>query len=134
MLDRSKKRLPNTVIDGTTWFWPEGENPSSPSYAVGDDVRLLAPFDPVVWDRRRFEHLWGWAYKFEAYTPAAKRVRGHYAMPLLWRDQVIGWANLSTKLGSLSSQIGFVNTAPKDKKFTRALEDELQRMTVFLKL
>jgi hypothetical protein len=134
MLDRAKKRLPSTVIDGTTWFWPEGENPSSSSYAVGDEVRLLAPFDPVVWDRRRFEHLWGWAYKFEAYTPAAKRVRGHYAMPLLWRDQVIGWANLSTKLGSLSSQIGFVNTAPKDKKFTRALEDELQRMTVFLKL
>ena len=55
-------------------------------------------------------------------------------MPLLWRDQVIGWANLNTKLGSLSSQLGFVNTAPKDKKFTRALEDELQRMTVFLKL
>jgi len=134
MLDRAKKRLPNTVIDGTTWFWPEGENPSSPSYAVSDEVRLLAPFDPVVWDRRRFEYLWGWAYKFEAYTPAAKRVRGHYAMPLLWRDQVIGWANLSTKLGSLSSQIGFVNTAPKDKKFTRALEEELQRMTVFLKL
>jgi uncharacterized protein YcaQ len=33
-------------------------------------VRLLAPFDPVVWDRRRFELFWGWAYRFEAYTPA----------------------------------------------------------------
>ena len=39
-------------------------------------------FDPVVWDRRRFEHLWGWPYRFEAYTPLAKRVRGYYAMPL----------------------------------------------------
>ena len=36
-------------------------------------VRLLAPFDPVVWDRRRFELLWGWAYRFEAYTPVKKR-------------------------------------------------------------
>ena len=35
-------------------------------------VRFLAPFDPVVWDRYRFEHLWGWAYRFEAYTPPAK--------------------------------------------------------------
>ncbi|EWS60580.1 hypothetical protein Y695_04569 [Hydrogenophaga sp. T4] len=55
-------------------------------------MRLLAPFDPVVWDRDRFERLWDWAYRFEAYTPPAKRVRGYYAMPLLWRDQVIGWA------------------------------------------
>jgi uncharacterized protein YcaQ len=42
-------------------------------------VRFLAPFDPLVWDRRRFEHLWGWPYRFEAYTPAARRTRGYYA-------------------------------------------------------
>jgi len=45
---------------------------------VAERVWLLAPFDPVVWDRRRFK-LWGWAYRFEAYTPAPKRVRGNYA-------------------------------------------------------
>ena len=60
-----------------------------------DEVRLLAPFDPVVWDRRRFEILWGWAYRFEAYTPVPKRKLGYYALPLLWRDRVIGWANVS---------------------------------------
>ncbi|MGC4048239.1 MAG: crosslink repair DNA glycosylase YcaQ family protein [Paludibaculum sp.] len=49
-------------------------------------VRLFAPFDPVVWDRLRFETFWGWAYRFEAYTPAPKRVRGYYALPLMWRD------------------------------------------------
>ena len=36
-------------------------------------VRFLAPFDPVVWDRRRFEHFWNWEYRLEAYTPPAKR-------------------------------------------------------------
>ena len=51
-------------------------------------VRLLAPFDPIVWDRRRFELLWGWPYRFEAYTPVAKRKLGYYALPLLWRDRV----------------------------------------------
>ena len=64
----------------------------APPPAVPDRVRLLAPFDPLVWDRERFEHLWGWRYRFEAYTPRAERVRGYYAMPLLWRDQVVGWA------------------------------------------
>lgn len=134
MLQRARQRLPSAVVDGTTWFWPEGENPASPGHAVGDELRLLAPFDPVVWDRRRFELLWGWAYRFEAYTPAAKRVRGHYAMPLLWRDQVIGWANIGAKSGVLTPEIGFVNAAPNDRFFSQALDNELQRMSVFLGL
>jgi len=134
MLERARLRLPSAVVDGTTWFWPEGENPASRRYAVEDQVRLLAPFDPVVWDRRRFEQLWGWAYRFEAYTPAAKRVRGHYAMPLLWRDQVMGWSNVSAKSGVLTPDVGFVGVAPKDKAFAMALDDELDRMAVFLRL
>jgi uncharacterized protein len=52
-------------------------------------VRFLAPFDPLVWDRRRFEHLWGWAYRFEAYTPKAKRVRGYYA--------TVSWAGRTSR-------------------------------------
>ena len=63
-----------------------GEDPAAGKWRVDPErARLLAPFDPVVWDRRRFELLWGWAYKFEAYTPAAKRTMGHYALPLLLR-------------------------------------------------
>ena len=134
MLQRARLRLPCTVVEGTTWFWPEGESPTSRRPGVDDKARLLAPFDPVVWDRRRFEQLWGWAYRFEAYTPAAKRVRGHYAMPLLWRDQVIGWANLSAKSGVLTPDVGFVHAAPKDKAFAVALDEELHRMSVFLGL
>ncbi|WP_298598747.1 crosslink repair DNA glycosylase YcaQ family protein [uncultured Limnohabitans sp.] len=134
VLARARLRLPSAVVDGTTWFWPAGESPASRRHEVDDQVRLLAPFDPVVWDRRRFEQLWGWAYRFEAYTPAAKRVRGHYAMPLLWHDQVIGWANVSAKSGVLTPDVGFVNAAPKGKAFALALEEELHRMSVFLRL
>lgn len=134
MLQRARLRLPSAQVNGMTWFWPEGERPASGRYAAEDRVRLLAPFDPVVWDRRRFEWLWGWVYRFEAYTPPAKRVRGHYAMPLLWRDQVIGWGNLSVLSGVLTPDVGFVNAAPKDKAFRVALDEELHRMAVFLKL
>lgn len=96
-------------------------------------MRLLAPFDPVVWDRRRFELLWGWAYRFEAYTPAAKRVRGHYALPLLWRDQVIGWANAGVSGGRLSLECGYVSgRAPRDAGFKEALAEERERLAVFL--
>src|SRR5688572_462982 len=73
-LARAKARLPHAIVDGQTWYWPAGENPRSSRHRVSDEVRLFAPFDPVVWDRRRFEMFWDWAYRFEAYTPAAKRV------------------------------------------------------------
>ena len=134
-LKRSKQRLPCAQVDGVTWFWPEGESPSSKRYQPDDAVRLLAPFDPIVWDRLRFEILWGWAYRFEAYTPAAKRVRGYYALPLLWGDRVIGWGNLSVKDRRLDADLGYVSgQAPRGAGFKRALDDELGRLRTFLGL
>ncbi len=129
---RAKKRLSHAVVEGIAWYWPTAEK-IRPSNA-DDAVRLLAPFDPVVWDRRRFELFWGWAYRFEAYTPAPKRKLGYYAMPLLWRDQVIGWGNLASVKGVLTAQLGYVNgQAPGDAMFQRELAAELERIAVFLK-
>ena len=133
-LQRTRARLLNAQVDGMWWLWPEGENPTSKRYALAEKVHLLAPFDPVMWDRRRFEMLWNWAYRFEAYTPAAKRLRGHYALPLLWRGQAIGRANLSTRGGVLTPEIGYVGTVPNDRAFAAALEQELQDISVFLGL
>ncbi len=134
-LQRAKARLPQAVVDGTTWLWPAGENPASRRHAGDDTLRLLAPFDPIVWDRRRFELLWGWAYRFEAYTPAQKRVRGYYALPLLWRGQVIGWGNLAVAGGALVPALGFVSgQAPRGAAFRNALDDELARIGRFLGL
>jgi hypothetical protein len=50
----------------------------------------------------------------------------------LWRDQVIGWANLSVKDGSLNAEFGYVGAEPRDRVFTRELEAELERVRVFL--
>jgi uncharacterized protein YcaQ len=96
-------------------------------------LRLLAPFDPIVWDRRRFEAFWDWSYRFEAYTPAARRRFGYYALPVLWRDQVVGWANLSVPSGRLVAEIGYVRgTAPRGAAYARALEAEFARVAAFL--
>ena len=134
-LDRAKARLPNARADGMTWYWPAGENPKSKRHVLDDALRLLAPFDPVVWDRRRFEAFWGWAYRFEAYTPAPKRVRGYYALPLLWRGQVIGWGNVSVDGGALRTELGFVaGRPPRDAAFKPALQAERERLAAFLGL
>ena len=117
-------------LDGARYVWPADE--PTPAPEVEASVRLLAPFDPYVWDRRRFEHLHGWDYRFEAYTPANKRRFGYYALPLMWRERVIGWANVTRAAGALDVRTGFVGAAPRGKPFARALDAEIARLAAFL--
>ncbi|WP_312119797.1 winged helix-turn-helix domain-containing protein [Kosakonia cowanii] len=51
---------------------------------------VLSPFDPVVWDRKRAEQLFGFSYRLECYTPAPKRQYGYFVLPLLHRGQLVG--------------------------------------------
>jgi uncharacterized protein len=130
-LARAKARLAHAEVDGVEWYWPAQERPEG--WQGGEEARLLAPFDPIVWDRARFELLWGWQYRFEAYTPAAKRQFGYYALPLLWKDRMAGWANLKIEDGRLLAQLGFADgPAQKDRSLKRALEAELGRVAIFL--
>ena len=130
---RAEERHASATVGGVQWFWPADEDPTA-RWAPKPLVRLLAPFDPIVWDRYRFETIWGWDYKFEAYTPAVQRVRGYYSLPLLWRDQVIGWANVSVVSGTLAADIGYVAGPPPEPAFASALEAELAAMGGFLGL
>ena len=128
-LQRARERLSHARVEGVDWYWPDRENPRALVTAV---VRLLAPFDPLVHDRTRFEKLWGWVYRFEAYTPVPKRKLGYYAMPLLWRDRVIGWANCAVNDGALQCEFGYAGSPPRERAFKRELDLELDRFRAFL--
>jgi len=130
-LRRAKARLAHATVDGVGWYWPQGERPGRQRERE-ERVLLLSPFDPLVWDRRRFELFWNWAYRFEAYTPAVKRKLGYYALPLLWRDRIVGWANVSRTDGRLDCRVGFVEARPRDPAFTRELDAEVARLEAFL--
>ena len=130
----AKSRYAHAEVDGGLWFWPNGENPAAARHQVDHTLRFLAPFDPVVWDRRRFLLFWGWEYKMESYVPAHKRRMGHYAMPMLWRDQMLGWANLKVVDGRLQQELGFASPRPSGRAFPRALDEALQQMKEFLEL
>ena len=123
-------RLEAGVVDGVKYLWPDGgvgRQTDAPR-----EVRFLAPFDPIVWDRRRFEHLWGWAYRFEAYVPERDRRLGYYAMPLLWMDRVIGWVNCTATGDRLQVRTGFLAGKPKERDFRQAFDREVARMERFL--
>ena len=53
-------------------------------------LEFLAPLDPLLWDRRLIEALWGYRYSWEIYTPADKRKYGYYVLPVLYGDRFIG--------------------------------------------
>jgi uncharacterized protein len=127
-------RYAHAQVDGRMWLWPRGENPTAERHSVDERVRFLAPFDPVVWDRRRFQFFWGWEYKFEAYVPAHKRRMGHYAMPMLWGERMLGWANLKVVDGRLQHKLGFAGPRPRGRAFQNALDEALEQMRIFLDL
>ena len=134
-LARAKQRLGHARVEGIDWYWPAEDRPASVRWRPDEGVRLLTPFDPIVWDRRRFEIFWGWAYRFEAYTPAPKRKLGYYALPLLWHERVIGWGNAAAAAGGLRLSFGYVGGgAPRSAAFRAGLEAELARMRTFLGL
>jgi hypothetical protein len=58
-------------------------------HLADDRVRIIPPLDNLLFNRRRLTELFGFTYKFEAYTPQHQR-RFYFALPVLYRDQVVG--------------------------------------------
>lgn len=69
---------------------------------LAPDVRFLPPLDNVLWWRERLLDVFGFAYTWEAYTPAAKRVYGPYTCPILVGDRLVGRVDARLDRQSLS--------------------------------
>ncbi|MEF2277807.1 crosslink repair DNA glycosylase YcaQ family protein [Deinococcus sp. YIM 134068] len=125
-----REELTGTRVDGVRYVWPAEWDAGALPIPRG--VRIVGPFDPLVWDRRRFTLLHGWTYRLEAYTPAAKRQFGYYALPIFQAERAVGWANLRVEGGELRADVQFVPGVRETVALRRGLEAELDRYRVFL--
>ena len=97
---------------------------------------LLSPFDPVVWERRRAERLFGFHYRIEIYTPAPQRKFGYYVLPLLHHDRIAGRVCLKAdrQAGVLRANATHHETHADPAETAQAMAGELKLMARWLGL
>jgi len=119
------------VVEGVRGQWRV--DPAALDGPFEGRAALISPFDRLFSDRKRMVELFEFDYALEMFKPVAARRWGYYALPVLWRDQVVGWANLQAAGGQPEATLGFATTdVSHEPAFRAALDEELQRMTQFL--
>jgi len=95
---------------------------------------LIAPLDPMMWDRKLIKALFGFAYSWEIYTPAHMRKYGVYVLPLLYGDRFIGRVEpvRDSKSNALKIKNIWYETGIKQTKTIQsAMEKRLKRFAAF---
>jgi len=118
------------VEDGADVLVAAGTDLDPPRPAT---AALLSPFDNLLWDRPFARRTFDFDHLIEVYKPAPQRQFGYYVLPFLWRDRIVGRADLKSErsdgalvVKALHIEDGIRRSAALEDAFERAL-DRLRR-------
>jgi uncharacterized protein YcaQ len=129
-----RKQLVPVAIEGAgkQAYWAMPETLDMIPAATGL-VHILSPFDPLVIQRKRLAHFFGYDHVFEAYVPKAKRRYGYFALPVLAGDRIVAVIDLKADRGAgrlLVQQWTWIDGA-ESGALKQRIEDELGRFERF---
>jgi uncharacterized protein YcaQ len=103
----------------------------SPTQAV---TAILSPFDPIVRDRERALELFGFDYRIECYTPAAKRRYGYFTLPILHGERLVGRLDPKAHRATGIFEVKSIHMEPGvniDGELVTGLRDTLHRLAAW---
>ena len=90
-------KISSVMVEGIKvpfYYRTEDEALMQDIFCGGADLKprmsLIAPLDPLLWDKALIRALWDFSYSWEIYTPAVKRKYGYYTLPILYGDRFVG--------------------------------------------
>ncbi len=130
----STGELIRVAVDG--WSQPAFLDPKARLPRQLEIKALVSPFDPLLWDRRRAERLFGFRYRIEIYTPAHKREHGYYVVPFLLGDTFAARLDLKADRATRTLRVSSAHYEPavKPKEIVEPLAIELAELARWLSL
>jgi len=121
------------VVDGVKGQWRV--DPDLLAQAFTGRAALLSPLDRLVYDRKRMTDLFEYDYQLEMFKPAAKRRWGYWALPILFKDRLVGKLDATADRGAGVFRVDALHQdVPFTKAMTAAVRHEIEDLATWLRL